>query len=106
MNNSEFSLVQGSDTNLTKSVSTKYSVIRCKARLTIISTALPKVALSNPPRVCPTLAASCSVDQDSSSASGNIAKKLMANTATGYQFWAVAMTERGMKTRRRFALEQ
>jgi hypothetical protein len=75
-------------------------------RLTIISTRLPQVALSNPPIVCPTLAATCSVDQDSSSASGKMAKKLRVKRATGFHFRFAATMARGTKGMRRFALEK
>jgi hypothetical protein len=35
-----------------------------------------------------------------------MARKLRTKTATGLQPWAAAKKERGMKTRRKFALEQ
>jgi hypothetical protein len=62
--------------------------------------------LSKPPIVCPTLAATCSVDQESNSARGKMAKKLRVKTATGFHSLAAAMMERGTNPRRIFALVQ
>mmetsp|Transcript_26345 Transcript_26345/g.57201 ORF Transcript_26345/g.57201 Transcript_26345/m.57201 type:complete len:235 (-) Transcript_26345:31-735(-) len=46
--------------------------------VTIISTALPKVALRRPPTICPTCAAKASVEAPSTAARGTIAKKFKA----------------------------
>jgi hypothetical protein len=71
-------------------------------RLTIISTALPKLALINPPKVCPTFADNSSVEYDSRVARGNIAKKLRIKTVDESQPKAAEMMPSGTKTRRKF----
>jgi hypothetical protein len=72
-------------------------------RLTIISTALPKVVLINPPKVSLGVFNSSSVEYNSNAASGKMAKKLEIKTTAEFQPKAPVVILNGTKTKRIFA---
>jgi hypothetical protein len=57
---------------------------RPMVRLTINSTAFPKVAFINPPTVCPSLTLNSSVAKLNKAANGTMAMKLMMKTVVGF----------------------
>ena len=68
--------------------------------LTMSSTALPKVALSSPPKASPTLSEICSVANERTAARGMMAKKLRVKTAVALHPTLGATMPRGMKKSR------
>lgn len=71
---------------------------------TIISTALPKVALIKPPATDPTTAASCSVAKVRIEASGSMARKLSKKTTEAGHPHPEPMRPRGTQKRRTLVL--
>lgn len=68
--------------------------------LTINSTALPKVALSRPPRASPSFEESSSVAKERQAARGMMAKKLRMKTTVGLQSIAPEKRPSGTNTSR------
>mmetsp|Transcript_6592 Transcript_6592/g.18182 ORF Transcript_6592/g.18182 Transcript_6592/m.18182 type:complete len:223 (-) Transcript_6592:70-738(-) len=69
--------------------------------VTIISTALPKVALSKPPTICPVCAARASVAAPRMAARGTMAMKFKLKVASGPHSILPEQMPRGTKTKRR-----
>ena len=102
LDHANFTLTQGRDTDLKYRISLE-SIPKTKGgTLTIISTALPKVALISPPTVGPTLADSSSVAKESKLASGKMARKLRIKTVAEFHSKVPAMMPRGTNPRKTF----
>ena len=71
-----------------------------QSRLTISSTALPKVALRSPPRVWPSFTESSSVAKLRSDARGIIARKFRMKTVVGFAWVAPKTMPSGTNTNR------
>jgi hypothetical protein len=109
LSNVDLSLAYSNDANLEENQanqakkakrSTTLNKQRCP---TIITTALPKISLSNPPRTCPALADSSLIEKAIQGTSGTIAKKLRKKTATPAQPKVPATIPIGTNTKSAFA---
>ena len=101
LDNPDLSILQRHNTDLYLDLA-KARRSSADLQLTINSTAFPNVALSNPPKVWPTLTDSSSVAKLRSAARGMIAKKFRTKTAVGLHPRAPAIMPSGTKTRRKF----
>jgi hypothetical protein len=96
LHDADFTLLQSTDTDLPeRRLATEEHLAGQVRGHTIISTALPKVALINPPMTDPNSAASCSVEKVRMDANGNMARKFRVKTAPGLHSHSPAMMPRG-----------